>query len=71
MEFMSAAELFKCPNCGSQYKLVRVEAEPDPSHGRIECRHCGGPLNGREGRFILKYFLIDRPRRQLKPTRVK
>ena len=71
VEFMSAAELFKCPNCGSQYKLVRVEAEPDPSHGRIECRHCGGPLNGREGRFILKYFLIDRPRRQLKPTRVK
>ena len=57
VEFMSAAELFKCPNCGSQYKLVRVEAEPDPSHGRIECRHCGGPLNGREGRFILKYFL--------------
>jgi hypothetical protein len=60
-----AAELFKCPNCGSQYKLVRVEAEPDPSHGRMECRHCGGPLNGREGRFILKYFLIDRPRRAI------
>ena len=57
MAFKSEAELFKCPNCGSQYKLVRVEAEPDPSHGRIECHHCGGPLNGREGRFILKYFL--------------
>jgi predicted RNA-binding Zn-ribbon protein involved in translation (DUF1610 family) len=67
----SEAELVKCPNCGSQYKLVRVEAERDPSHGRIECRRCGGPLSGREGRFILKYFLIDRPRRQLKPTRVK
>ena len=26
-------------------------------------RNCGAPLNGREGRFILKYFLIDRPRR--------
>ena len=44
-----AAELFKCPKCGSQYKLVRVEAEPDPSHGRIESRYCGWPLNGREG----------------------
>ena len=71
VDFMSAAELFKCPNCSSQYKLVRVEAEPDPSQGRIECHYCGAPLNGREGRFILKYFLIDRPRRQLKPTRVK
>ena len=28
-------------------------------------------LNGLEGRFILKYFLIDRPQQELKPTRVK
>jgi hypothetical protein len=67
----SHAEDFSCPNCNAKYRLVRVEAEPEPSHGRIECYHCGAPLNGREGRFILKYFLIDRPRRQLKPTRVK
>jgi DNA-directed RNA polymerase subunit RPC12/RpoP len=60
VEFMSAAELFKCPNCNSQYKLVRVEADPAATYGQIECPHCGGPLNGREGRFILKYFLIDR-----------
>jgi uncharacterized protein YcbX len=51
--------------------IVTVEAEPEPSHGRTECHHCGGPLNGRGGRFILKYFLIDRPRRKLKPPRVK
>jgi hypothetical protein len=64
----SHAEDFSCPNCNAKYRLVRVEAEPEPSHGRIECYHWGGPLNGREGRFILKYFLIDRPRRQLKPN---
>jgi predicted RNA-binding Zn-ribbon protein involved in translation (DUF1610 family) len=45
----SAAELFKCPNCGSQYKRVRVEADPAASHGQIECPHCGGPLKSREG----------------------
>ena len=41
MAFKSEAELFKCPKCGSQYKLVRVEAEPDPSHGRIDRRDLG------------------------------
>jgi hypothetical protein len=60
MVSQSHAELFGCPNCNSQYKLVRVEAEPEPSHGRIECYHCGGPLHGREGRFILE-ILSDRP----------
>jgi hypothetical protein len=56
----SHAEDFSCPNRNAKYRLVRVKVEPEPSHGRIECYHCGGPLNGREGRFILKYFLIDR-----------
>jgi len=64
-------ELVKCPNCGSQYKVVRVGAEPGASYGGIECRRCGGPLNSREGRFILKYFLVDGPRKQLKPPRVE
>jgi hypothetical protein len=66
----SEAELFNCPNCSSQYRLIRVEAEPR-SYGQIECVHCGGPLNGREGKFILKYFLVDKPRRQIKPPGVK
>jgi predicted RNA-binding Zn-ribbon protein involved in translation (DUF1610 family) len=67
----SAAELFKCPNCGSQYKLVRVEADPAALYGQIECAHCGGPLENREGKFILKYFLVDHPRRQIRPPRSK
>jgi hypothetical protein len=25
---------------------------------------CGGPLHGREGRFLLKYFMIERPKRR-------
>jgi predicted RNA-binding Zn-ribbon protein involved in translation (DUF1610 family) len=69
--FKSEAELFKCPNCGSQYKLVRVEADPAATYGQIECPRCGGPLNGRDGKFILKYFLVDHPRRQIRPPRGK
>jgi predicted Zn finger-like uncharacterized protein len=69
MVLKSRAELFNCPNCNAQYRLVRAEAGPESSNGRIECRHCGGPLNGREGRFILKYLLVDRPRIQAKGSR--
>jgi predicted RNA-binding Zn-ribbon protein involved in translation (DUF1610 family) len=55
---------FECPNCGAQYKIVRVETDGAVPEGQLTCRTCGGPLHGREGRFILKYFLVDRPRRK-------
>jgi hypothetical protein len=55
-----AATPFACPNCGAQYKLVRAEAGALPARQIIRCR-CGGPLKGREGKFILKYFLVDQP----------
>jgi hypothetical protein len=34
----------------------------DPAVERCIC--CGGPLHAREGKFLLKYFLIERPRRR-------
>jgi hypothetical protein len=49
-----------CPNCGALYRLVRAEAGPESGDREITCRSCGAPLQGREGRFILKYFLIER-----------
>jgi len=63
---MSHAEpLFDCPHCGARYEVVRVEAPPRPATDReITCVSCGGPLNGREGKFVLKYFLIERPKRR-------
>jgi hypothetical protein len=66
MGHKSHAELFNCPNCNAQYKLVRVEADHVGLYGQIECYDCGGPL-----KVIFKYFLVDRPRKQLKPSRVK
>ena|SRR5208282_972556 len=56
--------LFNCPNCGVVYRVVRAEAGPESMDRKITCRTCGGPLQGREGRFVLKYFLVERPRVQ-------
>jgi predicted RNA-binding Zn-ribbon protein involved in translation (DUF1610 family) len=59
---------FLCPNCGAVYELVRVEAETVTADRELTCLACGGPLQGREGRFALKYFLLGRPH-SVKPRR--
>jgi hypothetical protein len=61
----SLSTRFECPNCAARYELVRVEAprEPTTDH-EISCLSCDGPLHGREGPFLLKYFLIERPNRR-------
>lgn len=50
---------FNCPNCGAAYDLVRVEAESITTDRELVCLTCGAPLKSREGRFILKYFLLE------------
>jgi hypothetical protein len=60
---MTAATRFECPACGAIYALVRVEVDAVKSTDQLACRSCGGPLDSYDGRFILKYFLIDRPPR--------
>jgi DNA-directed RNA polymerase subunit RPC12/RpoP len=60
---------YECPNCQAQYRLVRVEAAPDTPYREITCRSCGAPLPAREGRYVLKYFLKDRPRAQARAGR--
>ena len=54
-----------CPHCGAAYKVVQIEAPSDPVE--VTCRSCGGPLQGREGRFLLKYFLVDKRRKAAPP----
>jgi hypothetical protein len=65
------AEPFHCPTCNGLYKLVRAEADSHSLNGTIECYCCGGPLVGREGQFVLKYFVADQPRKRAKASRVK
>ena len=45
-------------------EIVRIEEPPRPTDREVTCLSCGGPLHGREGRFLLKYFLTDRPKRR-------
>ena len=49
---------FTCPNCGAFYQLVKAEAGRETDSREINCRACGDPLAGREGEFVLKYFLL-------------
>lgn len=47
-----------CPNCNAMYQVVKTEAGPETDNRQITCRACGAPLVGREGKSILKYFLL-------------
>ena len=49
---------FDCPNCDAVYQVIRTEAGPEPIQRDIPCWRCGGLLPGRDGRFVLKYFLV-------------
>jgi hypothetical protein len=53
---------FNCPKCSARYKIVRVERDEVWPDEQIACLSCDAPFNGREGRLILKYFLLDSPR---------
>ena len=60
---MRTQPLFKCPNCTTRYHVVQVEADPS-TNVEINCLVCDQPLRSRDDRFILKYFLLDGPRRR-------
>jgi hypothetical protein len=49
---------FTCPNCNALYQVIKVEAGPKTADQEIACGVCGGPLVGRDGKFVLKYFLL-------------
>jgi hypothetical protein len=54
---------FNCPNCNALYRLIKAEAGPETLDGEISCRVCGAPLPGRDGSFVLKYFLLRKAAR--------
>jgi len=61
---MPAEASFRCPNCDTAYKVVRVEA-PLTHDQPLLCLSCGGPLHNREGKFALKYFRTNGPRQKV------
>jgi predicted Zn finger-like uncharacterized protein len=54
----SSIKSFTCPNCQALYQIVKVEAGPETVSQEVPCRVCGTPLAGRDGKFVLKYFLL-------------
>jgi predicted Zn finger-like uncharacterized protein len=60
----ASSSSFHCPACGAEYKIVRMEVESaETSDAEVQCRNCGGALDGRDGAFILKYFLVGTPKK--------
>jgi predicted Zn finger-like uncharacterized protein len=57
---------FNCPNCNALYRLIKAEAGPETTDREINCRACGAPLPGRDGNFVLKYFLLRNPARLIR-----
>lgn len=60
----SSSIRFSCPHCGAAYEVVRAQAGPETVDREITCHRCGERLIGREGKDILKYFLVERPKVQ-------
>jgi len=40
------------------YQVITEEAGPETVYSEITCNACGGPLPNREGKYVLKYFLL-------------
>jgi hypothetical protein len=57
---MGSSSRFNCPNCRALYEVVHVEAENVAIDRGLACLSCGAPLQSRQGRFVLKYFLLKR-----------
>ena len=58
------------PNCDATYHVVKAEVEPEFAHRETTCRTCGGPVPGREGKFVMKYFPLRKSQlRRLKGQR--
>ncbi len=63
MAYKGTTAHFNCPNCNALYQIVKVEAGPETDNREITCRACGGPLAGRDGIFVCKYFLLRKSAR--------
>jgi hypothetical protein len=64
MVYRGRFNTFTCPNCNALYQLVKVEAGPETDNREIACPVCGAPLAGRDGKFVLKYFLLRKDTRR-------
>jgi transcription elongation factor Elf1 len=64
----TGTKFFNCPNCNALYQIIKIEAGSESPE--ITCRACGGPLQGRDGKFVVKYFLLRKAARVQRWVRV-
>ena len=57
---------FFCPTCRALYQIIKVEAAPETNYREITCRDCGTPFPARDGKFVLKYFMLRHAARDQK-----
>jgi predicted Zn finger-like uncharacterized protein len=53
-----------CAKCQALYYVVKVESGPETVERDVMCPSCGAPLVGREGNFVLKYFMLRKAGRK-------
>jgi len=53
---------FRCPICNAEYLVARIEA-PATQDKPLLCLGCDGPLQDRDGKFVLKYFCTSGSKR--------
>lgn len=58
-----------CQDCGARYQVLHIWVETIKTNRQTECLACGAPLQSHDGRFVLKYFLLESPSRPLAPRR--
>ena len=54
---------FRCPICNAEYLVARIEA-PATQENPLLCLGCDGPLQDRDGKFVLKYFCTSESKHQ-------
>jgi predicted RNA-binding Zn-ribbon protein involved in translation (DUF1610 family) len=54
---VTEATPFACPNCGAQYKLVRVETNETLPDQQVACRKCGGTASWSRRQFRSEILL--------------
>ena len=55
---------FKCAHCDALYQVIKSKAGPETVDSETNCRICGRPLAGRDGEFVLQYFLLRKAARR-------
>ena len=63
-----SSALLHCSQCQALYQVVKAEAGPETVDRPIFCLACAGPLIGREGQYIFKYFHLRNATRRKKGT---